>query len=248
MGRGLCGAVVTVAVAVSATASGCGSNTAAPVSAPPSTHVRVSKLTTLPARSIVRAALRAAERAGSVHVHLTSEAGGGFVQDDEAGARSGSQQVHVSSLRMTVRVVGSTGYVRVTHTGGEFFLGMAGVSPSRYVNRWISYRPGDPDYARVASSVTMPSLLSHMKPRGALSKTGTSTVEGRPAIGVWGGYLGSRGCLYVSTRGKSLPLRLTLTTIDGTDVTISFSHWGEAVHVVAPPQAIPAVALSGSSG
>jgi hypothetical protein len=247
VGRGLCGAALMVAVTVSATASGCGSNTATPGSAPPSTHIRVSKLTTLPARSIVRAALRAAKHAGSVHVHIASSAGGGFVQDDEAGRRSGSQQVHVSSLRMTVRVVGSTAYVKVTHTGGEFFLGMAGVSPSRYVDRWISYRPGDPDYAKVASSVTMASLLSYMKPRGSLSKAGTSVVAGHPAIGVWGGYLRSRGCLYVSTAGPPLPLRLTLTTIDGTDVTISFSHWGEAVHVVAPPHAVPAVALSGSS-
>ena len=149
---------------------------------------------------------------------------------------------------MAVRIIGTTAYVKVTHTGGEFFVGMAGVSPARYVNRWIIYRPGDKYYKTVASGGTMASMLSLLKPKGEISKGSTSVIDGRPVIGVWGGYLGSRGCLYISKVGKPLPVRLTVTTVGGTDVTFTFGHWGEKVAVSAPGGAIPAATLLRSAG
>jgi hypothetical protein len=230
-------------------ATGCGSAAVTPSGTVPlASTAQPSKLAGLDAKAIVAAALRAARREGSAHVHLESSAGGGYVQNDEAGPGIGSQEIHVSSLRMSVRVVGTTAYVKVTHTGGEFFVGMAGVSPSRYVNRWIAYRPGDKTYKAVASGGTMASLVSYMKPKGNLSKAGLSVIDGRPVVGVWGGYLGSRGCLYVSAVGKPLPVRLTVTTVGGTDVTITFSHWGEKVAVTAPAGATPAATLLRSAG
>jgi hypothetical protein len=230
-------------------ATGCGSAAVTPSGTVPlASTAQPSKLAGLDAKAIVAAALRAATREGSAHVHLESSAGGGYVQDDEAGPGVGSQEIHVSSLRMTVRVVGTTAYVKVTHTGGEFFVGMAGVSPSRYLNHWIAYRPGDKTYKAVASGGTMASMVSYLKPKGKLSKAGVSVIDGRPVVGVWGGYLGSRGCLYVSAVGKPLPVRLTVTTVGGTDVTITFSHWGEKVAVTAPAGATPASALLRSAG
>jgi hypothetical protein len=230
--------------------AGCGSAAAGTPSGtvPMSTTPHQSALATHSAKAIVMAALRAARREGSVHVRLESEAGGGYIQDDDAGAGSGSQQIRVSSLHMTVRIVGARAYVKVTHTGGEFFVGMAGVRPALYLNRWISYRPGDANYKAVASAGTMASMLSYMKPKGALSKAGSAMISGHPTVGVWGGYLGSRGCLSVSTTGKPLPVRLTVTTVDGSNVTVSFSHWGEPVNITAPANAIPASTLLPSAG
>jgi len=243
-------AAAVVLSALAAVAAGCGAGTAAtPLgTVPPLSTTQPSKLAGLGARAIVASALRAAKRQGSAHVHLESDAGGGYVQDDEAGPGVGSQEIRVSSLRMTVRVVGTTAYVKVTHTGGEFFVGMAGVAPSRYVNQWIAYRPGDKAYRAVASGGTMASMLSYMEPKGRLSKAGTSVIDGHPVVGVWGGYLGSRGCLYVSAVGKPLPVRLTVTTVGGSDVTITFDRWGEKVVVTAPTRAIPAATLLRSAG
>ena len=212
---------------------------------PSSTSPQPSKLVGLPAKAIVAAALRAARREGSAHVRFQSDAVGGYVQEDEAGSGVGTQDIRVSSLHMNVRVVGTTAYVKVRHTGGEFFVGMAGVSPSRYLNRWIVYRPGDKNYKEVASGATMTSMLSYMKPKGKLSKAGTSVVDGHPVVGVWGGFLGSRGCLYISAVGKPLPVRLTVTTVGGTDITITFGRWGEKVKVAAPTGAIPVATLLG---
>jgi hypothetical protein len=234
--------------AVAAIVAGCGSGAGAAApsgTVPSSTSPQPSKLVELPAKEIVAAALRAARREGSAHVRFESEAGGGYVQEDEAGSGAGTQDIRVSSLRMNVRVVGTTAYVKVTHTGGEFFMGMAGVSPSRYLNHWIVYRPGDKNYKEVASGGTMASMLSYMKPKGKLSKAGASIIDGRPVVGVWGGYLGSRGCLYISAVGKPLPVRLTVTTVGGTDVTITFGRWGEKVNVAAPTSAIPVATLLG---
>jgi hypothetical protein len=234
--------------AVAAVTAGCGSGAGAAApsgTVPSSTGPQPSKLVGLPAKAIVAAALRAARREGSAHVRFESDAVGGYVQEDEAGSGVGTQIIRVSSLRMNVRVVGTTAYVKVTHTGGEFFIGMAGVSPSRYLNRWIVYRPGDKNYKGVASGGTMASMLSYMKPKGKLSKAGTSIIDGRPVVGVWGGYLGSRGCLYISAVGKPLPVRLTVTTVGGTDVTITFGRWGEKVKVAAPASAIPVATLLG---
>jgi hypothetical protein len=237
-----------VVLSVAAVTAGCGSGAGAAVpsgTVPASTGPQPSKLVGLPARAIVAAALRAARHEGSAHVRFESSALGGFVQEDEAGSGVGTQDIRASSLRMNVRVVGTTAYVKVTHTGGEFFMGMAGVSPSRYLDRWIIYRPGDRDYKQVASGGTMASMLSYMKPKGKLSKAGTSIIDGRPVIGVWGGYLGTRGCLYISAVGKPLPVRLTVTTVEGSDVTITFGRWGEKVKVAAPANAIPVTTLLG---
>jgi hypothetical protein len=237
-----------VVLSVAAVTAGCGSGAGAAVpsgTVPSSTGRQPSKVVGLPAKAIVAAALRAARHEGSAHVRLESSALGGFVQEDEAGSGVGTQDIRASSLRMNVRVVGTTAYVKVTHTGGEFFMGMAGVSPSRYLDRWIIYRPGDRDYKQVASGGTMASMLSYMKPKGKLSKAATSIIDGRPVIGVWGGYLGTRGCLYISAVGKPLPVRLTVTTVEGSDVTITFGRWGEKVKVAAPANAIPVATLLG---
>jgi hypothetical protein len=237
-----------VVLSVAAVTAGCGSGAGAAVpsgTVPSSTGPQPSKLVGLPAKAIVAAALRAARHEGSAHVRLESGALGGFVQEDEAGSGVGTQDIRASSLRMNVRVVGTTVYVKVTHTGGEFFLGMAGVSPSRYVDRWIVYHPGDTDYKQVASGGTMASMLSYMKPKGKLSKAGTSIIDGHLVVGIWGGYLGTRGCLYISAVGKPLPVRLTVTTVEGTDVTITFGRWGEKVKVAAPANAIPVATLLG---
>jgi hypothetical protein len=237
-----------VVLSVAAVTAGCGSGAGAAVpsgTVPSSTGRQPSKVVGLPAKAIVAAALRAARHEGSAHVRFESGALGGFVQEDEAGSGVGTQDIRASSLRMNVRVVGTTAYVKVTHTGGEFFMGMAGVSPSRYLDRWIIYRPGDRDYKQVASGGTMASMLSYMKPKGKLSKAGTSIIDGRPVIGVWGGYLGTRGCLYISAVGKPLPVRLTVTTVEGSDVTITFGRWGEKVKVAAPANAIPVATLLG---
>jgi len=238
--------IVLSASAAVATGCGSGAGAAAPSgTVPSSTSPTPSKLVGRPAKAIVSTALRAARREGSVHVRLESDAGGGYVQEDEAGSGVGTQDIRVSSLHMNVRVVGTTAYVKVTHTGGEFFVGMAGVSPSRYLNRWIVYRPGDKNYKQISSGGTMESMLSYMKPKGKLSKAGTSIIDGRPVVGVWGGYLGSRGCLYISATGKPLPVRLTVTTVGGTDVIITFGRWGEKVNVAAPASAIPVATLLG---
>jgi hypothetical protein len=239
---------MVVLSAVAAVTAGCGSGAGAAApsgTVPSSTSPQPSKLVGLPAKAIVSAALRAARHEGSAHVHFDSDAIGGYVQEDEAGSGVGTQDIRVSSLRMNVRVVGTTAYVKVTHTGGEFFTGMAGVSPSRYLNRWIVYHPGDKNYKEIASGGTMASMLSYMKPKGKLSKAGTSIIDGRPVVGVWGGYLGARGCLYISAVGKPLPVRLTVTTVEGTDITITFGRWGEKVKVAAPASAIPVATLLG---
>jgi hypothetical protein len=240
--------MVVVLSAATAVTAGCGSGAGAAApsgTVPSSTGPQPSKLVGLPAKAIVAAALRAARHEGSAHIRLESGAIGGFVQEDEAGSGVGTQDVRASSLRMTVRVVGTAVYVKVKHTGGEFFLGMAGVSPSRYLDRWIVYRPGDKNYKHVASGGTMASMLSYMKPKGKLSNAGTSIIDGRLVVGVWGGYLGTRGCLYISAVGKPLPVRLAVTTVEGTDVTITFGRWGEKVKVAAPANAIPVATLLG---
>jgi hypothetical protein len=236
---------MVVVSALAAVAAGCGAGAGVAPSGnlPPLTTTQPSKLSGLNAKAIVAASLRAAKLEGSAHVRLVSDAIGGYIVDDEVGHGVGSQKLHVSELRMDVRIVGTTAYVKVTHTGGEFFIGMAGVSPARYVNRWIIYRPGDKDYKTVASGGTMASMLSVMKPKGKISKGSASIIDGHPAVGVWGGFLGSRGCLYVSTVGKPLPVRLTVTTVGGTDVTLTFGRWGEKVAVTAPAGAIPAASL-----
>ena len=84
---------------VAAIAAGCGSGagTAAPSgTVPSSTGPPTSKLVGLPAKAIVAAALRAARREGSAHVHFESDALGGFVQEEDL--RAGRQRAPVRGV------------------------------------------------------------------------------------------------------------------------------------------------------
>ncbi|MDX6521264.1 MAG: hypothetical protein QOF08_1869 [Gaiellales bacterium] len=236
--------ILATMVAVVISAAGCGGQAAAtPVTTQPAPGHTTSGLVAMPAKKIVAIALRAARHERSVRVRITSTFAGGYLQTDDTGPTVGSQVIRASSLRVTVRVVGTTAYVKVDHTGGESFIGLANVAPARYLHRWISYRPGDPNYRPIATAVTMPSLLRFLAPKGALSKSGTDTVGGQPVVCVWGGFAQSRGCLDIATTGKPLPVQLTLTTVDGSQETITFSRWGARVGVSAPASATPVSAL-----
>ena len=236
--------ILATMVALVISAAGCGGHAAAaPVSTEPALGHTTSGLVGMPAKTIVATALRAARREGSVRVRITSDYGGGYVQTDDSGPTVGSQMIRASSLRFTVRVVGTTAYVRVDHTGGENFIGLADVAPALYLHRWISYRPGDPNYRPIATAVTMPSLLQFLAPKGELSKSSTDTVGGQPVVCIWGGFAESRGCLDIATTGKPLPVQLTLTTVDGSQETITFSRWGARVAVSAPSSAMPVSTL-----
>ncbi|HEY6747889.1 MAG TPA: hypothetical protein VI357_19505 [Mycobacteriales bacterium] len=93
------------------------------------------------------------------------------------------------------------------------------------------------DFTDLSSSVD-----GFLEPDGAISKGGTATIAGQPAIGlVSKGATG--GTLYVATTGRPYPL-----SIDGKDNKLTFTDYGKAVTVKAPPaaQIVDADTLPGS--
>jgi hypothetical protein len=116
--------ILATIVAVAIAAAGCGGKAAAaPVSTEPALDHTASGVVAMPAKKIVSTALRAARREGSVRVRIVSGYGGGYVQTDDSGPTVGSQEIRASSLHATVRVVGTTAYVRSTTPAAKISSG-----------------------------------------------------------------------------------------------------------------------------
>jgi hypothetical protein len=86
---------------------------------------------------------------------------------------------------------------------------------------------------------------------GPLTKTAPATVAGGPAIGVEATPpaaddmpAGAKMVLYVTEHSPLRPVQSELVGGGSTKSEISFSQWGETLHLTAPANAVPASAIT----
>jgi len=248
-----------VAVAALAAVTACassGSSTGAKGTRPAQPSAATSATETgQPASAMLASALAALRASPSVHLHgvIKSSSHVGVLSQD-SGADAGRQVWTIDGNEHgTVLVVGGVGYIKGNAAALTGFFGFPTGLATRLVGRWISFHPGDSaggtNYQAVTSAVTLASVADELRLTGPLTLTAPTVAAGQPVVGVHGRVPGhdnppgSTLTLYVASRGHPLPVTFQTKAAVG-QATYRFSRWGEALHLTAPPNSIPAASLS----
>jgi hypothetical protein len=206
-----------------------------------------------PADKLVKTAISAADKVGSVRVtvHFFSGKSTGVLIEDSARS-SAEQTVAIGKERASIVLVDGTVYFSGNNSGLVDYFGLTQALASTLSNRWISASPTDTVYASLTAGLTLPSALKEVTPTGQVTKGRSRTIDGRSTASVSGA--GPSGIaqvsLFIAKQGRPLPVEAV-----GSDRTksrtsgeiVDFSRWGEALHVPLPTNAIPISALSGAS-
>ncbi len=202
------------------------------------------------------AALASLKAGPTVHVDIRSVDASGTVTtfSDEATATGGKQVITIGgSQHATVLYVGDIGYIQGDEAALAGFFGVPTSQAADLAGRWLSFQRGDTlgtsSYADVIAGITLSSVATEIQLPGPYTKTGPVTVAGQPALAI-GSPAGeaqplpssARMTLYVAAKG-SRPVLEKLSNGGSSQYQISFSHWGETVHLTAPPDALPVSSL-----
>jgi hypothetical protein len=212
-----------------------------------------SPLAGLPASGVLGMALSMMKAAVSVHAdvrEVRQSRTAVYAEDSAHGA--GREEITISGgERAIVLVVGKVTYIKGNEAALTGFFGFPPAAAGRLVNRWISFRPGDTGYQELTSGVTLAGLAGQLQLTGPLTIKAPGMVAGRPAVGVHGTVpasagapAGSRATLYVAASGRALPVSYRLDRTGSLQFAVTFSRWGERLHLTAPPQAIPVTSIS----
>lgn len=204
------------------------------------------------APALLSGALAALRSGGSVHVDITSSIRGNtVVYSDEATASGGRQIMTLdNAARATILFIAKVGYVQADAVGLSGFFGVPQSLAQQFAGKWIALRPGDKlgasTYDDITGGITLSSVASELEltaPRLAAP----ATVAGQRVVGVHGSPPASdqfpataRGVLYVTDNSLLRPVLSEVTDASSDSDKVSFSHWGETVHLTAPANAIPA--------
>jgi hypothetical protein len=230
-------------------------------------NVSSPKSTVSPAaRQLLRSALAAAGQVNAFHYVSTSSVtgpqGGTQKTVGDAGAASGRQVITVGNQKFTVLVIGAACYLKGNAAALVANLGLPSSLATTYAGRWISLTKSDPPYASVYAAVTARSAITDnitIVPESQSTPTHLAgrrvqTVTGAIApIRIAGQLNNPKGTATLAVRATSphLPVRYTEQgTLDHEKnmSTITFSRWGEAVHLTAPSGAVAFASIGTGPG
>jgi hypothetical protein len=106
-------------------------------------------------------------------------------------------------------------------------------------------------YDDVTAGITLSSVAQEVQLTGPLTKTAPATVGGGPVIGVEATPpaaddmpAGAKMVLYITEHSPLRPVQSELVGDGSTKSEISFSQWGETLHLTAPANAVPASTIT----
>jgi len=248
-----------MAVATLAAVTACSSESSAGANgtrpAQPSAATSATE-TSQPASAMLASALAALRAGPSVHLQGVAKSSSHVIVFSQDSAADAGRQVFTfdGNEHATVLVVGGVGYIKGDAAALTGFFGFPPALATRLAGRWISFHPGDSaggtNYQAVTSNVTLASVADELRLTGPLTLTAPTVAAGQPVVGVHGDAPvgndnppGSTVTLYVASRGHPLPVTFQLRAAV-LQATITFSRWGEALYLTAPPNPIPAASLS----
>jgi hypothetical protein len=200
--------------------------------------------TTSPA-SLVSEALQNAEGSGWVHeVGHGAESGHTFSAVDDIGTFEGRQMIQADNVRAEVIQIGQEAYIRGNAAAISSYFGLTQNDPSQLADTWISVVPSDGgEYTTVIAAVTLKSDFENQAITGPLSEGRVVTVDGQRCIPITGHVTASDdgtvpATLFVTDSTTPLPVEYKAGNRKVTSTT-TWSRWGHAVALSAPPDAIP---------
>jgi hypothetical protein len=211
-----------------------------PGASPASSGNGVAALTADQILAMTKAALAAAD---GVRISGSGTAGGTETKidmrygQDRAGGSSTIDRERVDLVR-----AGDVAYVRAS-TAWWNRLDVSADVATALGGRYLKTAMTDPRFKDVVDYTTLPVVAEeYLKPGGTMSKGGTKTVAGTPAIGLVDSS-GLNGTLWVATTGTPYPL--SQVSEGG---VLNFTEYGTPVTVPEPPaaQVVDADTLPGS--
>jgi hypothetical protein len=206
-----------------------------------------------PAKELVKAAMAAAGREGSVRVTIRFVNGGTSGELIQDSARTyGSETVAIGSERVAIVLTGGSAYFTGNAQGLISYFGFPQAAAATTAGRWVAVAPTDTGFAALISGLTLSSVLKKAIPDGTLTEGKKITIDHQSTWGIIGSGSSDQSptTLFVSTKGKNLPVEAA--TLSGTGeaesgATIAFSHWGEKVYAAKPSSTIPITSLTSSA-
>ena len=205
------------------------------------------------ASALLSGAIAAVRAGGSVHSDFTeSVTGGSVIMSDDDTANGGRQVITFDKLgHATILFIDGVGYVQANAIGLEGFFGVPQPQAEEFTGQWIALRPGNKlgtnTYNDVTSGITLSSVASELALSGTPTLASPSSVGGQRVLAVQAPLPAgtqapatARNVLYVTDDARLRPVLEEATHAGGYKYQVSFSHWGEPVHLTPPANSIPA--------
>lgn len=213
------------------------------------------------APALLQGMLAALRAGGSVHVDISSTTSqGSIVFSDDATASGGRQLITVDkTAHVAILFITGVGYVQADADGLATFFDVPQAQAEQFAGQWIALRPGDKlgqsTYDDVTAGITLSSVATELKPgTGPATMAAPATIAGQRVVGVQapvpaGSQLpaAARDVLYMTDNSLLRPVQSEITNAGSYKYQMSFSHWGEAVHLTTPANAIPATFVTPAS-
>jgi hypothetical protein len=209
---------------------------------------------------LLRDTVAALRSGGSVHVDITeSTSQGSLAYSDDATASGGRQVITIDRTgHVTILFIAGVGYVQANAAGLAGLFELPQPQADQFAGQWIALRPGDKlgasTYADVTAGITLSSVATELAPSGTPTLAAPATVAGQRVVGVQtplraGSQLPAtaRNVLYMTDNSLLRPVLSEVTNAGSYKYQVSFSHWGEALHLTAPANAVPASSVTPAS-
>jgi hypothetical protein len=141
-----------------------------------------------------------------------------------------------SGQTIELRRVGQTVYVKADKA---FWTKSAGPAVAELLGgKYLKAPLSDPRVAQLGSFTDKNSFADQvLSPATGVTKGGTKTIRGVPAIGLVDKSGTGSATLYVATSGEPVPLQLTPSSGSGNEGLFDFLDYGKPIDVAAPPAA-----------
>jgi len=225
-------AVLALCVIVMALVAACSKPTPTPASTDspaPSTTPTQSSVEELTADEILAASKAALSAAGSFRMRLSARVGI-FTSEstiDYVGADAKGTQKQLDSVVEFVLVDGSL-YVKA---GDSYSSGISSLRSISFVSgKWVKVSPTNPNHSHL-----IPTTDVALFEIGAVTKAGTSTIDGKPVVVLEGS---ENSTIYVAAQGEPYPIRIEGTTdteVGPATVAMDFSDFGAVTTAIEVP-------------
>jgi len=187
------------------------------------------------APEILAATKLAAEDARTVHVSGTIDNGGRPVTLDVNLRAGKGARGRISENGVSFELIQTGGSVYIKGSPA-FYRRVGGATAAQLLQgKWLKAPANSAEFASLSSFTNLRDLVdTALTTEGKLAKSGTTTVNGQPAVGLTNTSKG--GTLYVATSGPPYPIEITKTGANGGK--ISFDRWNQPVTLAPPADAL----------
>lgn len=189
---------------------------------------------------ILAATKVASDAATTVHVSGSIVSNGSPITLDMnlLAGKGGRGQLSESGLSFELIQVAKTVYIKGSPA---FYKHIGGTAAAQLLEgKWLKAPASDADFASLSQLTDLRQLVDQtLASHGALTKLGTSTIDGQKVVGVTDKAKG--GTLYIAATGQPYPLEITKGGSGGGKIT--FDRWNKTVTLAAPANAIDVAQL-----